>query len=78
MAFSSTNNITIIKKPKKNILKKDLIKYLPVSHIKNISKRYNLSTNKNKSELVSQINSNLNKNEILKEFRKEMSFFISR
>ena len=78
MAFSSTNKITIIRKPKINILKKDLVKYLPVAHIKNISKRYNLPINKNKSELVSQINSNLNKNEILKEFRKEMSLFISR
>lgn len=78
MVFSSTNEIALIKKPKKNMLKKDLLKHLPVSHIKNIARRYNLSTNKNKSELIYQINSNLNSNVILKEFRKEMSCFISR
>jgi len=74
----SNNNIEIIWKPKVNELTPYVLDYLPLNHIKNIAKRNKLSANMKKQDLVKQLSSILNNKDILMDYRREISMFLSR
>lgn len=75
---NSANNIKEIYNPKKNILTPKVLNFLPIVYLKNIARRYNLTTSLNKKELIDSIISSINNNKILMEYRKEISTFLSR
>lgn len=74
----SNDDVKIMWKPKVNNLAPDVLDYLPLNHIKNIAKRHDVVSNMKKQDLIEKISCNLSNKDLLMEYRKELSLFVSR